>query len=369
MEWMRWRGWLCLIFFSSSLAVAIDGEEGCIPVPGSTNCEPTPTPTATVTATPTPTATVTATPTPTSSATPIPTPTATPTPTPTFPATPSPTPTPVSVCPPGFTPRPIDTGILLLEPERWRSLVVSDRAKVESTAPVWVNSRHAERAAVVRENGQASAPSFNVVGKAKERHHGRFYGPVKNGVSPVPDPLQFLPEPNLAEMTLRARNKVGIKNRNVTLQPGIYRNDIEIGGRAVVTLEPGVYVIEGQLEVEDEAELIGRDVMLFFPTQQKKKVLRLHTAKRVTLSPPTSGIYRGIVIYQRRTEPARMRIRDSGEMKISGMIYSADGKVRIGQRAKGVMASQLISRRLIVKRQASASFVYDPALAPIGCYP
>jgi len=361
MDWNSWRGLLIIFSFLSAEALAvldiIPGEDGCIPPAGATSCDPTPTPSPTPTATPTPTLA------------PTPTPTATPLPTPTPTATPLPTPTPISTCPSGYFPKPIDTAILLLESEKWRALVVSDRAKLEATAPVWVNSSHKVRAAVVRERGQASAPSFSVVGKSLERHQGRFFGTVKNGVVAIQDPLQFLPEPNVAEMPVRANNKVGIKNRNLTLQPGIYRKDIEIGGKSVVTLEPGIYVIEGQLEVKDNAELIGRDVMLFFPTQQKRLVMRLHSDKKITLSPPLTGPYRGIVVYQRRSERARMRMRGDGEYKISGLIYSHDGKLRIGEKAKGVMGSQLISRRLVVKRQAEASFDYDAELAPIGCYP
>jgi len=367
MEWMQ-SIFFIAAFVSLDLFADTPGEEGCIPggTPGPGICEPSPTPFPSPTQTPTPTPTPTATPSPTPTPTAIPSPTPTATPSPTV----SPTPLPcagVGCCPPPYVPRPIDTGVLLLEPAHRRALVVAEHARFESTAPVWIDSSH-RRAAVCRERGEATAPSFHVVGNFFEGGRCRVFGKVTTRVAPIEDPLQFLPEPDQSSLPIRAVRKVQIRNKTLTLLPGIYRGGIEIDGRSHVTLEPGIYVIEGGLDVGNQTELVGREVMLYFPTNQRRIVLRLHSDRRVTLSPPTSGPYRGIVIYQRRGADGRLRIRRRGEMKISGMVYAASGRYRIAGHATGQMASQFIGRRLKIKRQSKAAFVFDRNLAPVGCY-
>ncbi len=337
---------LFLLLSLLSLEATADTDGGCIP--GSPNCgSPTPTPFPT--------------PSPSASPLPSPSPSVTPLPTPIVCAE-------GNCCPPGYTPRPVDAGVLLLEPTHARAFVLKDRAKFESTAPVWINSTH-ERAAICEEHAEGSAPELHVSGTYREKNQCHFTGKVSTGDAPQEDPLRFLPAPNMSDSPVLSQSRVLIRNKTLTLHPGIYRSDIKIEGKSFVTLEPGIYSIDGRLEVEDESELRGQDVLLFFTTKTKRKVVDFHSKKPISLSAARSGLYAGIVMFQKREERARLRMGGcGGDIKILGMIYAPKAKLKVRGDAKAAVASQFIGRKLKVKDSARATFNYDPTLAPIGCY-
>ncbi len=76
----------------------------------------------------------------------------------------------------------------------------------------------------------------------------------------------------------------------------------------------------------------------------------------MTLSPPTSGIYQGMCIFQDRTVTQTVAITGNGSMNISGTFYAADALMTLtGQGSLNVIGSQYISRYLTLTGQGNFS--------------
>ena len=63
----------------------------------------------------------------------------------------------------------------------------------------------------------------------------------------------------------------------------------------------------------------------------------------LTLSPPTSGIYRGLTVFQDRSSTAEVKLHGNGTQQISGTLYAAHARFNmVGNGATSQLGSQLI---------------------------
>jgi len=86
----------------------------------------------------------------------------------------------------------------------------------------------------------------------------------------------------------------------MTLQPGTY-SSITIGKNSTVTLNPGIYYINGSggVSFNGSATLTGSGVMFYFTgTASINTVGGGNQVSNIQLSAPTSGPYAGILMYQ-----------------------------------------------------------------------
>jgi hypothetical protein len=90
-------------------------------------------------------------------------------------------------------------------------------------------------------------------------------------------------------------------NTSITLQPGLYTGDIQVGGTANVTLASGIYVIEGgDLQVSGKGSVSGQNVWLVFepaPATHACGGVQLTGQASLNITAPTSGTGLGIAIY------------------------------------------------------------------------
>ena len=78
------------------------------------------------------------------------------------------------------------------------------------------------------------------------------------GSTPIADPLAKLPPVDTTGMTVRSNNHLTLSNETRILEPGIYRNGIELRNSSVALLRPGIYVIEGGgLDVGSQAKVLS----------------------------------------------------------------------------------------------------------------
>ena len=78
------------------------------------------------------------------------------------------------------------------------------------------------------------------------------------GADPIPDPLAKLPPVDTASMPIRSNNKLTLSNETRILEPGIYRNGIELRNSSVALLRPGIFVIEGGgLDIGSQAKVLS----------------------------------------------------------------------------------------------------------------
>ncbi|HLU43313.1 MAG TPA: prepilin-type N-terminal cleavage/methylation domain-containing protein [Microthrixaceae bacterium] len=152
----------------------------------------------------------------------------------------------------------------------------------------------------------------------------------------LPDPLRFLPPPEVAGAgSCQFQDGVNV------CHPGVYTEEFPpsvsgAGGVKDYVLLPGVYALDAGLKVTN-GSLAGDGVLLF----NRSGTISVHGAD-LQLSPPASGAYSGILVFQARTNTAKITINGNAVLaSLAGTIYApasqgvvlggGNGTLRIGR--------------------------------------
>jgi hypothetical protein len=264
----------------------------------------------------------------------------------------------------------IRNGILVLDPTLKGSLSTGGGGSINLTggASVLVDSNNPQ-AAIANGTGSMSAPIFDITGTpgTATPGGGSFTGTVYSGVPPTPDPLAYLPLPDPTTMTLQSKNATHIAgSQNVTLYPGVYIGGIAVTGQGNVTLLPGIYYMEGGgFSYSGLGNLTANGVMIYNAPQSKSDVISITGNGSVTWTPPTSGLYQGLSIFQDRAATASVGISGGGNMYITGTFYAASALLNIsGSGVTNYIGSQYISYDLALGGNGNISIDYGNAPIP-----
>ncbi len=129
-------------------------------------------------------------------------------------------------------------------------------------------------------------------------HKTNDYSPAPADGSPaISDPYSSLPFPYYDDCTQGHGNKMVDVKDDTTLMPGTYCGGLHIYATAHVTLEPGIYVMNGGPFWEDGSAVVtGDQVMIGFTG--KGATLQLWGNSSLTLTSPTSGSYANMQFMQ-----------------------------------------------------------------------
>jgi Flp pilus assembly protein TadG len=183
--------------------------------------------------------------------------------------------------------------------------------------------------------------------------------PIKHDPT-IADPLRYLPAPDPVQLGLATQGtNLNITSGNVDLYPGVYNGGITISQGANVTLHPnsngtpGIYFLQGGgLQVSGSSSLVmvagsTAGVMIYNNWQTNTDNINLATSGSMVLTPPSSGTYQGLTIFQKRgtsTTPApALTIVGGGNTDITGTIYVAYGKVTLTGIGSNNMGGQIIA--------------------------
>jgi hypothetical protein len=153
------------------------------------------------------------------------------------------------------------------------------------------------------------APSVNYTGEYTNQNGGTDCGPggIEQGV-PIVDPLlNKFAIPAYSSCTANNFNVTG--GTTVTISPGTYCGGIAISGSVQnVVFSSGQYIlVGGGLSVNGAVNISGSDVTFFdtYPGTQTNKYsgIGINGSGTVTLSAPTTGIYKGLLMYQDPSVP------------------------------------------------------------------
>ncbi|TPN80792.1 hypothetical protein FJ987_26595 [Mesorhizobium sp. CU2] len=130
---------------------------------------------------------------------------------------------------------------------------------------------------------------------------------------PASDPFASLPAPAASNP---CKNVNGNKSSQ-TLQPGTYCSGMDLKG--TVTLQPGVYVVQGSFKVNANAAVSGSGVTIFM---SGSNTVSMNGNATVTLSAPTSGTYSGVLFYGDQTgTAAQSTFNGTANSLLTGAIY------------------------------------------------
>ncbi|TIV48213.1 MAG: pilus assembly protein, partial [Mesorhizobium sp.] len=110
--------------------------------------------------------------------------------------------------------------------------------------------------------------------------------------------------------------------KTVTLSPGTYCDKTWSGK---ITLEPGVYILRGvTIKPGGNGSLTGQGVTIFL---MEGSQLYINANEQVNLSPPTSGPYAGITIFQDHGNTSALTLNGGAGSVVSGFIYAPDATI------------------------------------------
>jgi Flp pilus assembly protein TadG len=238
--------------------------------------------------------------------------------------------------------------IIVLAPSGSNAFTVTGNGGVNTNGGSIVVNSSDSKAATITGSESVYASEIDVVGNYSTSGSGAFVtapvaNNIKTGVTATPDPLSGLPVPNPSSLT--SQTYTG----QTTLQPGYYSSGISFSGSSgTITLQSGIYYINGGFGDTGNANIVGTGVMIYNASQS----FSITGNGNVTLSPMSSGTYAGITIFHNRTSNADVSITGNGNLNITGTIYAADAKLTVTGNGSTV-GSRTISNTLVVTGNGS----------------
>jgi hypothetical protein len=136
-------------------------------------------------------------------------------------------------------------------------------------------------------------------------------GTLTTGTPPPTDPLAGMAAPS---------NPGGcVAGTAATLTAGCYTSIAS----TVTTLNAGIYYITGQVDV---GNLTGSNVMLFLAPGAQ---LTAQNNKSLTLTAPSSGTFKGVAIFQDRTNTNDIDIKNNFTLTVTGAVYFPGADITI----------------------------------------
>jgi len=122
-------------------------------------------------------------------------------------------------------------------------------------------------------------------------------------------------------------------HNTVTLSPGVYCGGIDLQSSASVTLNPGLYYLDGgSLSMSGQSTLKGTGVTLVFTSSSGNNyaTASITGGATINLTAPTSGPTSGIAIFGDRNMPVGTTFKFAGgaAQTVSGAVYLAKGALQ-----------------------------------------
>jgi hypothetical protein len=233
---------------------------------------------------------------------------------------------------------PFNNGIIVLHPTAPDSLFANGNGStVVKGANLIVDSNNSQAAATVGNAVISDIGKATYIVGTNPGYSGDFNGTVLTGQQPVPDPLAYLPEPDPSTMVTQTV-PIGSGN-SVTLQPGRYVGGLSFSGQTSVTMQPGIYYMDGGgFSFSGQGSLYAAGVMVFCTGG-----ISVTGLGSVTWSPPTTGIYKGISYFQQRSCTATAKVAGNGQYNVTGTFYVAGGLTDIQGNGDASVASQVVT--------------------------
>jgi hypothetical protein len=253
-------------------------------------------------------------------------------------------------------------------------------------------------------NAKVTAAGIQVVGSYQKSGNATLSPAPATGAQVVPDLLAGTPLPSIPSGLTNYGPKSVSGNSTANLSPGIY-SQISLSGNAVVTMAPGTYVIQGGgfsasgnaavtintggethiivegggFSVTGNASIKGTTVTIFNLGSSYNGTtdggsygaLALSGNGTISLTPPSSGTYYGILIFQPGENAKALAFSGNAMQGVSGMIYAPaaqlteSGNAQIGTNMSMVVDTLSVSGNAIANgltlNAPSGTVAYTPA--------
>ncbi len=241
-------------------------------------------------------------------------------------------------------------GIMVLNPGAPGAATIVGGAHVTVLGVPFIINSSAPDAATATGGGVVTATEFDITGNPGTSGSGTFIGPIIHG-PPVPDPLAYLPEPDPTKLTVQDKNGIHLSGpQKKTISPGVYTGGITVSGQATLSMNPGVYYMDGGgFSFTGQGSLNAQGVIIVNAPQKSSDVVNINGSGSINITPITTGIYQGISLWQTRSSANTMYVTGNGGSVMRGTFYTAGGTLNVtGNGSNDTIGSQYISDKLVV---------------------
>ena len=177
----------------------------------------------------------------------------------------------------------------------------------------------ANPAATYNAGGKISSEKECIAGSSTINNGGTYTNVSVNCATPANPFVGKLPAPASTTCSGANANGGNYNGGSVTLSPGVYCGWFNFNSSPTVTLQPGVYVIEGGGWNVNGGSWSGSGVTFYFADTSK---IQFNSGMNMTLSAPTTGTYAGILFYEKDgLSESAFVFDDSLSESLSGLIY------------------------------------------------
>lgn len=207
--------------------------------------------------------------------------------------------------------------------------------KLDASCGIMVDST-ASPAAMFDSGSTTVGTSIGVIGPVSSSvtNNGGSVTPSPTVASAVKDPLSSLTAPTAGSCTQTNMTIGG----TTTLTAGTYCGGINMNGSGyTVTLDPGTYVFTGAVNIP-AVTVTGTGVTLYFTSG----TLQMNSSAIVQVTAPTSGTYKGIVLWQSSSNSAGMDIDSGSTSYFQGAIYLPDAALTLNSNCNSTAAYTIL---------------------------
>ena len=217
-----------------------------------------------------------------------------------------------------------------LDPTEAQTIRASGGSVVNMGCGIAANSNHAN---AVHGEGDVDVTIPTLVssgGVLDETNSGINAGDIVTNARPIADPYDDLGAPfyNGCDQTALT------VTTTATLSPGVYCGGLTLQGRADVTLEPGVYIIDaGDFAISGQAAVAGTGVTIILTSSSGTAGnIAVSGGSNIDLTAPTTGEYEDILIYQDRDAAVVGYNEFTGNANayLNGTIYTPNAELYFG---------------------------------------
>ena len=222
-------------------------------------------------------------------------------------------------------------GLLVLEDKKKKSSlsVKGNSSSLNVEGDIFVNSP-SKKSVKVGKKGEIVADHLITAGGIDRKSKGLIDADVTTGASTTPDPLDgVIPIPEKGPKRDLKELKTTSGSQDVyNLLPGTY-SELKFDKNAIINMAPGEYYVDGgAMEFRDTAVLNAKGVMIY---SNSKKTIKFKSKGKITLTPPTSGSYAGISIFQNPSKKSKLQFSKEGAYNITGIIYAPKSEIKFSK--------------------------------------
>jgi Flp pilus assembly protein TadG len=186
---------------------------------------------------------------------------------------------------------------------------------------------------------------------------------TKTGQTSTPDPLASISAPSSSGMTVQSNSAINLlTSMTKTISPGVYNGGFNLSGSSVLTMDPGIYYINGGgISLTGSSGITGNGVFIY---NTGGGAINLSGSGTIALSPMTSGTYQGITVFQDRSSSVGATMSGGSNVNNTGTFYFPGSKLTLsGTSGVAAMGAQIIAKNLTFSGTAGVQVKYDSSVA------